>query len=343
MRRRRHWAVAQAAALLVLATGSRVPGMTGPARAGTPASAGAVHQPPAARAAAASAGFVSIGALPQPAPSGSMLFLPLADQFSSCLPLAGACPPDSPSLLLVPAAGHDVRWLPDATDLPTVAVDGAAVPAVGQPPPDADATAYLVPVADGSGAGLVYLRRRLDGGALAAEPAGAPLSAPVATPVVGGPNLSTTPPARGLPAATFGTPVVVEAAGLTGATPVLLVRRAEPSRVAFGVRAHPGWHLGPAYVPLVGPDGVAVLARHAGRVGLAVPAPPAPADARPAASAATGAGGRPPAETPAAEHTSGRSGWAIASGVVVAAGLAGLLAATLRRRVRGHDSEPAEP
>lgn len=180
---------------------------------------------------------------------GRMLFFALPDDFET----------ESP-YLLVPADGRQIAWVPNGTQLPETAVASAPVRAIGSAPPDSLNARYLVPVLDGAGATLQFSGRRLEEGRLIGGMAGGGSVVPVLV----GPQLpvstSTTEPV-------FDTPIAVDMSELTEATPTLLVRRAPPSRVVFGVQLSTG------YVPLIDETGVALSARHGGKLGLAVTAP----------------------------------------------------------------------
>lgn len=189
-------------------------------------------------------------ALQRGRPAGPMLFFALPDDFETASPYA-----------LVPA-GRPIVWVPDATDLLEGATTVPPMRAIGSPPPDPANARYLVPVLDGAGASLHFAPRRLEAGRLVegAGPTGAN-----AVPVLVGPqlpvNASSTEPV-------LDKPVQVDAAQLVDVTPALLVRRAPPSRVVFGIRLASG-----DYVPLVDESGIALSARRDGRLGIAVAAP----------------------------------------------------------------------
>src|SRR5687767_13904563 len=63
-------------------------------------------------------GFVDLRAVDTPAPAGQVLFLPLDRSFTGCVPLDAVCPPDSSTVVLIPAAGRSIAWVPDGAELP---------------------------------------------------------------------------------------------------------------------------------------------------------------------------------------------------------------------------------
>lgn len=193
------------------------------------------------------------------APVGRALFFPLAADFDEASPLA-----------LVPAAGRRVQWTPDATQLPEAALTTPAMRAIGLPPPQPEAARYLVPVLDGAGSGLSFVPRRLEGGRLVPFAAGSPEPTSSTTnvvPILVGPQLASAT-GSALLDRVLEDPVVVDPAALTDPVPALLVRRAPPGRVVFGIRLS-----SPDYVPLVDETGLAVMAEHKGKRGLAVTLP----------------------------------------------------------------------
>lgn len=199
----------------------------------------------------------------QTTPSGRVVFFALDEGYADCLPLTEPCLKGSTALVLVPASGRRVAWLPEATQLPERVLDVAALPAFASPPPNPETARYLVPMLDGAGVDLEFLPRRLEGGKLVAlEGEGRPGDNVV--PVLVGPVLGGAPSGDAADRVVEH-PVVVDAGELRDAVPALLVRRVAPARVVFGVRT------GDDYVALVGESGVAVLARRGDRVGLAAP------------------------------------------------------------------------
>lgn len=197
--------------------------------------------------------FTPLADVVDEAPSGRMLFFPLVDEASA-------------SVTLVPATGRRLAWMPDGTQLPESTLAVPSMRAIGSPPPQPESARYLVPVLDGAGAGIEFVACKLDGGRLVAfdgDDAEAPGTN--AVPVLVGPLLGAP---SGAPAdRVLETPVEVDAVALADPVPTLLVRRAAPSRVVFGVRVDD------EYVPLVDEKRVAFAARHQGRRGIAVPAP----------------------------------------------------------------------
>lgn len=204
----------------------------------------------------------------RPAASDRVLFFPLAEEFAVCVPLRDPCPADSSSLMVVRAGSRPVMWQAESAELPEASFSPPPLRAMGDPPPGDFASArYLVPVLDGTGVGLEFLPRRFEGGRLvAAEGAGAASDAARVVPVLVGPVLGGAAPSGQAPSRVLEPPSTVAASELRDLTAALLVRRASPSRVVFGVRAGES-----GYVPLVDERGVALLARHEGRVGLVVP------------------------------------------------------------------------
>lgn len=205
----------------------------------------------------------ALAATAQTPSSGRVIFFPLDEGYADCLPLDEPCLKGSTSLVLVPATDRRVAWLPDGTQLPERVLDVPALPAFGSPPPNPEKARYLLPMLDGAGTGLEFLPRRLEGGKLVAveSEVGDNVVPVLVGPVLGG------APSGDAADRVVEHPVVVDASSLRDAVPALLVRRAAPSRVVFGVR------VGNEYVALVDEGDIAVLARRAGRVGLAVPAP----------------------------------------------------------------------
>lgn len=197
--------------------------------------------------------FVPLADVVGEAPSGRMLFFPLVDEAAS-------------PVVLVPAAGRRLTWSPEGTQLPESTLAIPPVRALGSPPPQPESARYLVPVLDGAGIDTEFAARQLHAERLVAFDTGDVVEMPGVNvvPVLVGPLLagpSGPPPARVLDA-----PVEVDATELVDPTPTLLVRRAAPSRVVFGVRVDDD------YVPLVDESGVAFAARHDGKRGIAVPA-----------------------------------------------------------------------
>src|SRR5688500_278749 len=228
-----------------------------------------------ANAGAQSDGFLGVDDLPRRPSSARVVVFSLPDEYDACLPLQGACPQDSSSLLVVPAAGRRIVWQPEGAELPRVQLSSAPLPAVGVPPPDTTTARYLLPVVDGAGAGLVFTARGFVDGrfTMAADAPDAPEREPY-VPVLAGPSLGGAAPSGVEPERLLAEPVVVDAGELaTDPVPVLVVRRASPSRVAFGVHPDPSWRMSTNIVPLLGDRGVAGLVRHEGHVRLAVPAP----------------------------------------------------------------------
>lgn len=215
-------------------------------------------------AAQGDAGFVPLADLVgKPLPE-RVLFFALDDEVAKCLPLTGPCTEHSLPFVLVPATGRRIAWTPEGTRVPEAEVTMSPLRALGSPPPRPEAARYLVPVLEGEGAALVFAPRRLEDGRLVPAGTSAAAAGTEAVPVLVGPDLA------GAPTGTAATRVLatgssVQANELTDVTSALLVRRATPHRVVFGVRT------GDAYVPLVDEAGVAVLARRGGQVGLAAP------------------------------------------------------------------------
>ncbi|MDQ3756689.1 MAG: hypothetical protein M3394_02430, partial [Actinomycetota bacterium] len=198
----------------------------------------------------------------RPAPTDQVAFLPLAEGFEDCLPLESACPADSSSLVLVRAGSRPVGWLSAGGELPESTLETPPLRAVGSPPTEPANQRYLVPVLDGEGQSVEHLVRRFEAGRLVPVEPGRLADALHLAPVLIGPVLGGAAPSGESPTRIVEAPVSVSAADLRDAVPALLVRRAPPSRVVFGVRMGNGW------LPLVDEHGVALLARHDGRVGL---------------------------------------------------------------------------
>lgn len=284
--------------------------------------------------------------------SGAVLFLPLAPEFETCLPLTGPCPEGSASLVLVTAERRRVAWTPDAADLPRAAVAAGATRPVGSPPPDADGARYLLPVLDGGAAALRYVPTRLEDGSLVAEDADAGAAGgtegrgDAAVPVLSGPVLPAGSPQGLASERIVEAPRSVDADALQDAVPVLLVRRAAPSRVVFGVGVDPAWGLdGVEYLPLVSDAGVARLARHEGRVGLAVAAPEdvdVPADGG-SGSGGDGSNGGGSGDGVGGDDGGGPGAGLVAAGAAVAALVIAGLAVLARRRGRGRAAGGAPP
>lgn len=188
-------------------------------------------------------------------PSGRVLFFPLDDDFDAASPYA-----------LLPARGRRVAWTPEATELPSATFEVPPTRAIGVPPAQRDDARYLVPVLDGAGAGLSFVARRFSGGRLVPYE-GAPKPGLDVVPWLTGPRLDATPSETPL-ARVLGEPERVDADVLADVVPALLVRKAPPNRVVFGVRLGSD-----AYVPLVDEAGLAATARRDGRRGLAVSVP----------------------------------------------------------------------
>jgi len=219
-------------------------------------------------------GFVAVDDLPQRPSSARIVLFSLPDEFDACLPLQGACPQDSSSLLVVPAPGRSIMWQPEGAELPHVELPSAPLPAVGTPPAGATSAHYLIPVADGRGAGLAFMKRDVADGRFVVSDRKTPGDVAPHVPVLSGPSLGGAAPSGAEPERLLAEPVVVDAGELTTAPfPVLVVRRASPSRVAFGVRPDPSWRMQTDVVPLLGDGGIAGLVRHEGQVRLAVAAP----------------------------------------------------------------------
>lgn len=219
--------------------------------------------------------FLDLAAVSAKAPSGPTLFFPLGRPFEECLPLMAACPGDSSSLVVVPAAARTLVWTPEGTPLDEVPLDTRPIRPIGTPPPRPESARYLVPVVDARGEGLIFAGRRLDAGLLVPFDAGAPEppEGGDVVPVLAGPLLGGAAPSGTQAGPIFEAPVIVDAAALDGATPAVLVRRAAPSRVAFGLRPDPAWGMDVGYVALLDETGTAVVARHEGRIGVAVGTP----------------------------------------------------------------------
>jgi hypothetical protein len=201
------------------------------------------------------AGFVPLSDVAAERTSGRMLFFPLPDGFDRASPYA-----------LLPATGRRLAWTPESAELSAASLSVPPLRPVGSPPSPHESARYLVPVLDGSGAALEFLPRRLDAGRLVPYE-GTPKPGLDVVPVLTGPRLDPTPSETPLERV-LGEPVEVDATELADAAPAVLVRKATPSRVVFGVR------LGrDVYVPLIGESGLAVTARHNGRRGVAAPLP----------------------------------------------------------------------
>ena len=220
--------------------------------------------------------FVDVGSLTSEVPSGRrVLFFPLDESFGNCVPLTAPCPHDSSTLMLVPAAGRRLVWRPEGADLQDARLPEPAMRAIGTPPSDHESARYLVPVLDGAGINVVHARRRLESGRLVAVDSGDDSSAPdPVSPVLSGPLLSTAAPAPEVPARVLGAPVLLAASELNDAVAVLLVRRAAPNRIVFGLRPDPDWDLGVGYVAVLDEGVIAVAARRGATIGIAVAAPP---------------------------------------------------------------------
>jgi hypothetical protein len=223
----------------------------------------------ASPAGAAQEGFVEVASLTGATPSGELLFFPLQESFRECLPLTAPCPRDSSSLMLVPAGDREVLWQPEGADLPLLDLPEPPVRAIGTPPAGATAARYLVPVLDGTSIGIAFAVRGLEDGYLRGNGAGGT----AVTPVLAGPLLSGASPSPTVPTRLLDAPVVVAADALTGLAPVLLARRAAPSRVVFGVQPDPEWELNVDYLPVLGDRHVAHVAANEGEVGIAVEPP----------------------------------------------------------------------
>lgn len=184
-------------------------------------------------------------------PTGPMLFFALPDDFETTSPYA-----------LVPAGRRPLAWVPEGTQLPEGATVVPPLRAVGSAPPDAANARYLVPVLDSEGASLHFVPRRLETGRLVEGP---PPTGSNVVPVAAGPQL---PVAVSSAESVLDAPVEVDAAQLADVAPTLLVRRASPNRVVFGIRLSSG-----DYLPLIDENGVAFSARRNGRIGIAVVVP----------------------------------------------------------------------
>jgi len=195
--------------------------------------------------------FVPLADVAAKTPSGKVLFFPLADRFEEASPYA-----------LLPAEGRRIVWTPESAELPGAAVAVAAVRAVGTPPAQPEAARYLLPVLDGATAELRFAARRLDGGRLVPFE-GTPEPGRDVVPLLAGPRLDATPSETPL-TRVLEAPVEVDVSVLADVQPSVLVRKATPSRVVFGVQ------VGDRYLPLIDETGVAVTAKHEGRAGLAV-------------------------------------------------------------------------
>jgi hypothetical protein len=292
-----------------------------------------------AQALAQADGFVAVGDLPQRPSSARVVLFSLPDAFDACLPLHGACPQDSSSLLVVPALGRSIVWQPEGAELPRVELPGGSLAAVGTPPAGATSARYLVPVVDGRGAGLVFVERAVAGGRFDVPDQEGPADAAPYVPVLSGPSLVGTAPTNAEPERLLAEPVVVDEGELTAdPVAVLVVRRAPPSRVAFGVRPDPSWRMQTDVVPLLGEGGLAGLVRHEGRVRLAVAAPDdvdpdAVRRGTPRRGGGT-AGSDRPVDGEDGEDDGDSSGGAVAALVPAAAVLGGVTAFVLRRRAR---------
>src|SRR5688572_6888610 len=199
--------------------------------------------------------FLPLDGVVSPEPSGRMLFFALADDF------AGS------SVTLVPAARRRLSWIPEGAQLTEATVDLPPVRPIGSPPPQADSVRYLVPVLDGTGTVIDFVPRRLDDDSLVAlaADAGQATAGTTVVPILVGPLLEA--PTGVAPARVLEDPVEIQAESLVEPVPTLLVRRAAPGRVVFGIR------MGDEYVPLVDETGLAFAGSYEGRRGIAVPVP----------------------------------------------------------------------
>lgn len=222
--------------------------------------------------------FVGVSALVERGISGEGLFLPLTDpSYRNCLPLNGPCAGPDDALVLVPARGAEVRWdgPPEGVGPPPALVT-RAVPAlqpVGVAPPEPGQRAYVLFVLDLAvdGGRVAALVRRLDErGALVAPVR----EQPVVVPSVEGVELGA-PTGRLDERIPLGRPYRLSSAGLTEASPALVVMSAPVPRLLFGVRADPAWGLNRDFLPLLGNGAVPYLVRGpTGPPGLFVPIPP---------------------------------------------------------------------
>jgi hypothetical protein len=250
--------------------------------------------------------FLPLSDVASKSPTGRVLFFPLAERFEAASPYA-----------LLPASGRRITWTPESAELPAASVAATSVRAIGTPPARAEEARYLVPVLDGAGAALTFAPLRLDGSRLVPFE-GEPKPGLDVVPVLSGPRLDATPSETPLERV-LDAPVELDADVLEDVVPSVLVRKATPSRVVFGVQ------VGAAYVPLVDEAGLAVAAKHEDRAGLAVAVAD---DFVPPSTTA-------PPRSPSPEDDSGGGvPWAVvgavSGGVVLAVGL--VLARRRRRR-----------
>lgn len=207
-----------------------------------------------------------------------VLFLPFpGDGRRGCVPLDDPCVDPDFELVVIPAEGHELVWVPAPES--AVASDVAqqtAVAAVGVEGATLASATFLVPALDARPAGgRVELLPRV----------GAVESGPVLTPgpTTSGSRLTATlrppppvPPEPLLAATLFDQPTTMPSSDLIDGRPAVVVFGAEPL-VAIGIIADPGWRLDGSWLPLLKATGVVHLGRHPnGRVGLAVPTNIAP-------------------------------------------------------------------
>lgn len=218
-----------------------------------------------------SATFVDVEALAAADPPARVLFFPLDEQFEHCKGLTAPCPEDSSTVMVVPATEREVVWQPESGDLRTLPLRDPELRAVGTPPPDMASARYLLPVLDGAGIEIRHVVRRFEDGFFVAT--NEPEAGTTVTPVLAGPELSAGTPSPDVPDRIVETPRVVGIDDVVDPTPVLLVRRAAPSRVVFGIQPAADWEFNLDYLPLLDDGVIAYVAEVDGTTGLVVGTP----------------------------------------------------------------------
>lgn len=218
-----------------------------------------------------SATFVDVEALATADPPARLLFFPLDEQFEHCKGLTTSCPEDSSTVMVVPATEREVVWQTEGGDLRTVPLREPEVRAVGTPPPNVASARYLLPILDGGGIQVRYVVRRFEDGFLVAT--NEPEAGTTVTPVLAGPELSAGTPSPDVPDRIVKTPRVVGIDDVVDATPVVVVRRAAPSRVLFAIEPAAEWDFNLDYVPLLDDGVIAYVAEVDGTTGLVVGTP----------------------------------------------------------------------
>ncbi|MBW3614442.1 MAG: hypothetical protein KY439_03920 [Actinobacteria bacterium] len=263
------------------------PATTAPA---APATTDTTAPAPTTTAPALDAAFASLASLVDKAIPSEGLFLPLVDPaYRVCLPLTKPCAGPESALVLVPARAAEVRWGDPPPDVapPPALVSGNVPPLepVGVAPPEAAGRTYVLFVLDlaAPGGRVAALPRGLDEqGALAPPTREQSLVVPVAEAVEVGKR-----PGAVVASTPFARPYRLASAGLTEASPALVVVSGPVPQLLFGVRADPVWGLNREFVALLGNGSVPYLVRGpTGPPGLFVPvpegldAPPAPTEPR---------------------------------------------------------------